>query len=664
MSPEQVRGEDLDHRSDIFSFGAVLYEMVSGKRAFKGDTSAEAMSAILRDDPPELTRATPPVHPAVDRTVRHCLEKNPLERFQSAHDLGFQLQVAAEGLFPEAETALADGSPFRTRWVLPLVIALVLIASLFPFVIARRLAKRELPAYKRLTFRSGAVGTARFSSDGRTIIYGAAWEDNPSEIFVSRVDSSDARPLGIGSSELLSISKNGELAVLLKPTWQFYVWHASGTLATVPLEGGAPREVAEHVTAADWAPDGSGLAIVKNASRLEFPIGHVLFESAGVLSHPRFSPDGNSIAFIDHPPATTIGSLVICDTKGTAKVLASGFASAGGVAWTPDGKEIWFGAVRSGTAQQLVAVSRDGKERLVTRETGSLTVHDIARDGRVLFTRDDFRTGMKALAPHSTEEHDLSWFDLSLMGAISADGELVAFSESGEAVAGKGYAYVRSIRGMPAVRLGEGRPWSISPDKKSVIVTTESVPPQLVLLPIGPGEPKRYPPIKGDTFYPTFLGDGKRIIFGVTAGDSDRMYIMTLNTGEVKPALPEGVFGTVVSPDGKYVVGSSVSDRSDKIYDLAGGPPRPIRGISERERIAAWGTPPLPLYVATRGGSVVNLFRLDPVTGQRRLWRRLMPSDPAGVRLIADLYIAPEAQAYGYSYYRLLSQLYIAEGLR
>jgi hypothetical protein len=140
---------------------------------------------------------------------------------------------------------------------------------------------------------------------------------------------------------------------------------------------------------------------------------------------------------------------------------------------------------------------------------------------------------------------------------------------------------------------------------------------------------------------------------------------MALDTGEVKPALPEGVSGVVVSPDGKYVVASSVSDPADKIYDLAGGPPRPIKGLKKGEFVEAWGTPPLPLYASAREGSVVvNLLRLDPVTGQRRVWRRLIPSDPAGVRLIADLYIAPDAQAYGYSYYRLLSQLYVAEGLR
>jgi hypothetical protein len=278
-----------------------------------------------------------------------------------------------------------------------------------------------------------------------------------------------------------------------------------------------------------------------------------------------------------------------------------------------------------------------------------------------LFTRDDFRTGMKALAPHSAEEHDLSWFDLSLMGDISADGEMVTFSESGEAVAGKAYAYVRSIRGTPAVRLGEGRPWAISPDKKWVVVTTESVPPQLGLLPIGPGEPRRYPPMKDSLDVAKFLGDGKRIMFFRQEGNSKRMYLMSLDTEEITPALAQGVFGFVVSPDGKYVAGSGPSDTADKIYDLAGGPSRTISGISGREWVVAWGAPPMPLYVAGREGPAINLFRLDPATGQRRLWRRLMPADPAGIRLVADLYIAPDAQAYGYSYYRLLSQLYVSE---
>jgi eukaryotic-like serine/threonine-protein kinase len=664
MSPEQVRGEDLDHRSDIFSFGSVLYEMLSGNRAFKGDTSVETMSAILREDPPELTRATPPVHPAVDRTIRHCLEKNPLERFQSARDLKFQLQVAAEGLFTKPEAAAMHGLAFRPMWVLPIVIALVLVASSLPFLVARLSAKPELPGYKRLTFRSGIVSTARFSSDGRTIIYGAAWEGNPNEIFVSRVGGSDARPLGIGPSELLSVSKSGELAVLLKPQSSFFMY-TIGTLATVPLEGGTPREIAEDVTSADWTPDGTGLAIVRARTKLEFPIGKVLFQSAGWLSHPRFSPDGKSIAFIDHPSfGDLVGSFVTCDLKGTAKVIAKGFDWAGGVAWAPNGKEVWLSGTRGGeTAQQIFAISRGGKERLVTRGAGSMTLHDIAHDGQVLFSRDDLRQGIKALAPDN-EERDLSWFDVSLMGAISADGEMVAFSESGEATALKVYTYVRGIRSTSAVRLGEGRPWSISPDKKWVVVTTGSFPPQLVLLPTSSGEPKRYPPMKDAISYPTFLGDGKQIIFIRSEGGSARTYLMVLDTGEVKPALPEGVIGIVVSPDGKHVVASSHSDPTDKIYDLAGGPPQPIKGITKDEYVTAWGNPPLPLYVVSHEGSGKSLFRLDPATGERRFWHSWIRSPAAGVWMNADLRVARDAQAYGYSYYSTLSQLYIADGLR
>ena len=667
MSPEQVRGQNADHRSDIFSFGAILYELLSGKRAFSGESPTDTLSAILHQDPPDLTRATPPVHPAVDHTIHHCLEKNPIERFQSAHDLAFQLQVAAEGLFPETET-LAEGSRSHHRWALPLIIVLMVVATSLPFVISGLSAKREIPVYKRLTFRSGSVSTARFSGDGRTIIYGAAWEGNPSEIFVSRVDSSEARPLGIGPSELLSASKNGELAVLLKP--QFGVWDASGTVATVPLEGGTPREIAENVTAADWSPDGSGLAIVRRSqggtSKLEFPIGKTLFQSASWLSHPRFSPDGKLIAFIDHPSyGASSGSLVTCDLNGAAKVVAKNFDSAISLAWSPNGKEIWFSGVRGPGTVVMFAISRNGRERLAARDTGWITVHDIASDGRLLLTRDDWRIGVKALAPHSTEERDLSWFDWSLMGAISNDGEMIAFSESGEAVSNsiKGYTYVRGVSGTPAVRLGEGRAWSISPDKKWVVVTTEIVSPQLVLLPIGSGEPKRYPPIKGAIFMPKFL-DLNRIIFAVETGGSERMYLLALDTAEVKPVLPEGVIGFAVSPDGKYVAASGASDPADKIYDLAGGPPRTITGLKECESVVAWGDPPLPLYVGAREGVVVNIFRLDPVSGQRRLWRRLMPSDPAGVRLVADIKIAAKAEAYGYSYYRFLSQLYTAEGLR
>jgi Tol biopolymer transport system component len=460
--------------------------------------------------------------------------------------------------------------------------------------------------------------------------------------------------------------------VLLKP--QFNPVQAFGTLAIVPLEGGTPREIAEDVTSADWAPDGSGLAIVRSrqgaTSRLEFPIGKVLFQSAGWLSHPRFSPDGKSIAFVDHPPSSNQGSLVSCDLNGAAKVIARGFvstSSAGGVAWSPRGKEVWFSGVRGPGAVAIFALSREGKERLVARGTGWMTVHDIAQDGRVLFGGDDFRVGIKALAPHSTEERDLSWSDWSLMGAISADGEMVAFAESGEAVGQKDYVYLRGIRGTPAVRLGEGRPWSISPDKKWVVTTAGDALPlagQLVLLPTGPGEPKRYPPIKEHISYPQFLGDGKRVIFGVTANGSRRVYLMALDTGEIKPALPESVIGGfAVSRDGKSVAARGASDPAGKLYDLDGGNGRPIKGLGKDESVKAWGKGPLALYVAAREGIAVSLYRLDPVTGQRRLWRRLMPSDPAGVRLVADIYIAPDAQAYGYSYYRLLSQLSVVEGL-
>jgi eukaryotic-like serine/threonine-protein kinase len=669
MSPEQVRGDHIDYRSDIFSCGAVLYEMFSGERAFQGDSGVEIMSAILCADPPELTRAF--VHPALDRTIRRCLEKERIERFQSAHDLAFQLKIASDGVFSKGEAEIAERSLHPKRMLLVLA-GLALVVALLTFLVLGLFIKTEPAAYKQLTFRTGSIGTARFSSDGRNVIYSAAWEGHPSEIFVGRADGSEARPLGIGPSELLSVSKNGELAVLLKPSFDYAL--GFGTLATVALEGGTPREIAENITSADWAPNGTGLAIVRDASRLEFPVGKVLFQSAGWLSHPRFSPDGKWIAFIDHPPGTASGSLVICDLNGVAKRLASDFSTnmvAGGVAWSRNGKEVWFSGVRGLGAVTISAVSRAGKERLAARTTVGMTIHDIASDGRVLFSGDEYRVGIKALAPHSGEERDLSWLDWSLMGAISPDGELVAFSESGEAVGGQGYVYLRDIRGTPAVRLGEGRPWAITPDKKWVIATAGEALPlagQLVMLPTGVGEPRRLLVRRNLVSRPRPFPDGKRILFNERTADGKRQaYIMSLNTGEAKPVLPPDVVGTAISPDGKYVVGFAVADQTSRIYELSTGSSGPILGLKQAERVMAWGNPPLPLYVSfDEGASSLDLFRLDPTTGQRRLWRHLSPADPAGVRMVSDIYngIAPTAQAYGYSYYRLLSQLSIAEGLR
>jgi hypothetical protein len=211
----------------------------------------------------------------------------------------------------------------------------------------------------------------------------------------------------------------------------------------MPFEGGAsPREVLEGVSFADWSPDGATMAVVRQSGplqRLEYPTGKVLYETAGWISHPRVSPDGLRVAFLDHSiPGDDNGSVVVVDRAGNKIRGGVRWATAWGLAWPPGGKEIWFTAAKSGWHRELRALSLSGKERLVARGLTSMTLHDIARNGRVLLTHDKLRFGTLALPPGGTQERDLSWLDLGLVTDISPDGRSAATNGRGPSLAEAG----------------------------------------------------------------------------------------------------------------------------------------------------------------------------------------------------------------------------------
>src|SRR5579862_2261837 len=247
MAPEQVRGKPADARSDIFAFGAILYEMLSGKRAFHGDSAADTMSAILKEDPPDLTETNRNVSPALERIVRHCLEKNPAERFQSARDVAFNLDALSDISTPSrGGVRVIPEEKSASRWVVPLVGAVLLVASwVAVYAIAHRKSV-STPVFHEITFRNGTVWEARFAPDGQTILYGAAWDGRPQEIFSTRFDSTDSRSVGLTPAQVLAISSKGEMAIAQNPR-DFVPFAQAGTLARVPLAGGAPREVLEGV---------------------------------------------------------------------------------------------------------------------------------------------------------------------------------------------------------------------------------------------------------------------------------------------------------------------------------------------------------------------------------------------------------------------------------
>ena len=606
MSPEQVKGKPADQRSDIFSFGAILHEMLSGVRAFHRDSAAETMSAILREEPPDLSATNRNIQPGLERIVRHCLEKNPEERFQSARDLAFDLEaLSGPGSDPSgraaAESLAADEASEKRRFLSSGgVVALVLLASLVAlaagYLAGRARGSTPPPKFHQLTFRRGTVWSARFGSDGKTVLYSASWDGAPTEVFVASPESPESRPLGFPGADVLAVSASGDLAMSLA-SFVSTEFTRTGTLARANATGGgAPREVLEGVDFADWAPGGQELAVVRpvagQKSRLEYPIGKTLYETRGWVGSPRVAPGGDKVAFIDHPaPADDGGFVAVVDRAGKKTTLTKPFGSAQGLAWSPDGQEIWFTAAEIGN-RSLYVVSLTGKLRAVAAVTGSLTLQDISRDGRVLLIDELRRLGLAALPPGQTKERDLSWLDWSRPSGMSRDGRTVMFYESGEG-GGAGYStYVRKIDGSPAVRLGEGQGVTLSPDGAwAVSLLHKLTNPQLVLYPTGAGQarPLSLPGLRSPAGA-RFLPDSRHLIAGADEEGHGRRHYLVDIEGAAKPRAltPENSSAIgPVSTDGTRFVASG-PDGQPRIYSIADAVTMPLHGLEPGETPLGW----------------------------------------------------------------------------
>jgi serine/threonine protein kinase len=685
MSPEQARGEELDPRTDLFSFGAVMYEMSTGKVAFGGSTSAVIFEAILNRVPTPPPQINPTLPPDLNRIIGRALEKDRDLRYQTAseiraelkrlkRDLGSSPTVVAQGTMSAtqaAETvkpaAIRKSHPIRS--IALLVCATLILGAAAGWFLRASWLPMSQPTYHQLTFRRGTIRSAHFTPNGQSVVYGASWEGSPIDLFITSPESPQSRSLNLAGAALLAISSSGEIAVSMdsRPSG---VYAQVGTLARVPLNGGSPRPVLENVQWADWSPDGNNLAIVRDVNgrnRLEFPIGKVLYETSGWISHPRVSRKGDRVAFLDHPlPGDDGGSLRVVDRSGNVKTLVADLQTIQGLAWSADGREIWFTADRLGLKRAVYAATLGGHDRLVARVPDTLSLQDIWQDGRVLLSRDTWRRELIGLVSGESKERDLSWFDYSYPSDISPDGRELLFTEAGEGGGPNYSVYQRKIDETSAVRLGDGLAISVSPDGKWVIASPPTPPAQLILLPTGPGEAKSLTHDSINHSRARWLPDGRRFVFsGKEPGHAARIYLQDSSQGKPVPISPEGIdpLVLVLSPDGQQVVGVGPDEKA-YFYPVAGGAPKAVPGIELGEQPIQWSEDGKAIYFYKPGDLPAKVYRLDLSTGHKTLWKELMPSDSAGVSRIGPILITPDGKSCFYGYHRILSDLYLVEGLQ
>ena len=683
MAPEQVRGHALDARTDLFALGTVLYEMVAGQRAFRRDTAAETMTAILREDVPDLPAPQAAQAPALDRIIRHCLEKNPVERFQSARDVAFALEAlsgtSASTTSPQSSGAVAivpAPAARSTSGILAAALAVVVVAAAAAWAMGYVHLGRALPAgaaltdltYQQVTFDEGFVFAARFARDGRTVVYSADWENQTRDVFVTSLDNPGARALGHKGADLLALAPDGALAILVDSTILGSPYGRRGTIARTSLTGGAARKELDRVGFAEFAPDGT-LAVTRRFQHrqvLEWPQGTVFVDAPGAVPSPRIAPSGQQIAYFHCDSA---GCTVRISDK-TKKILAESrpYSDWWGLAWAPGGNEVWYSVVAdtSGVRCSVYAMDLAGKERLLFTLPGAFTLHDVSADGRVLASFDQVATRLEWRESASAVPRDISWKEGGRLVDVSPDG-VVLFGETGNSAGPGGSAYLRDVEAGEPVRLSGGIPIAVTDDGRTALVSTLVKPFKLSLVPTsGLAQPLDVGEVDGFGGA-RWLTDG-RLLLTIRRSPRDKwsVFVRPAAGGPLVPLLPAGFVLTprAVSPDGNHL---AVSDETAqlRICTIPGAglaECQPLTGTVAEEIVAGWSADSRSVYVYKQYPTPIRIDRVEIATGRRELFTTLQTAD-AAVSGVIIVYVTPKGALF-YNYMRNRSVLFSISGVK
>jgi len=671
MSPEQVRGESVDHRSDIFSFGAVLYEMLAGRKAFARNTASDTQAAILRDDPPEIPANGSGSSPALQRIVQHCLEKKPGERFRNAHDLAFALQSASS---PSTESR----APVQPGGHAKLVRALVALSGLLGLILLGSFGGRWLgrgskpqPTFTQVTFRRGNVLRARFTPDGQNIVYSAAWDGRPCEIFTSRLDGSGVRAVGLPGADLMAVNGRGELLILLKPSQWTATSSFSGTLAMASLDGGTPREILARVIGADFAPDGQAIAVMYQDKDggpfyLDYPQGtRLMASSGGDPRTPRISPQGDQVAFICYTSIRTEdissrGGIAVVDRAGKRRDLATDLEITDEyLAWSRDGREIYFAGMSG-----VMAVDMKGHLRPVNADSTRPLIHDVSPQGLMLLEREIFTNS--ALVPSGSQNLDLGWQDNSSLEGFSRDGSVVLLFEAGGGPSYRNRPFLRRLDHSPPKILSPGMPLDLSPAGDFALVLTPGDKAKLQMIPTGLGALRELGLEGWDAVGGRFSMDGKYVYAAGRQGAGPTRTLKLPVDGGRGVVLPESVQNVqAISPDGKRMLCLDAKGQPG-ITSEAGEPPRSLAWTLEPgESIVAWNAAEEVLVTHPEDAAHLRVERVELATGRRTLWQRLVAPDPATTIRMQKVRVSGDGKTLGYTCARVLvSDLIVAEGLK
>ncbi len=654
MSPEQVRGDSVDTRTDFFSLGSVLYEVLAGHRAFAAGSVVESGYSVLHAEPEPLPASVPP---SVAQVVRRCLEKDSARRFQSARDLAFYLDALRSPSSASTPTLSIPSPALRRwpRWLAPLGGVVALLGATIGAFFVGRDTRLPTPSVELITTRLGLVSAARFDPIGR-VVFSAAWDGKPLELFARAPGSVEQQQLGLADSALLGISASGELAVALHPG--AFAGQVRGTLAVVPEAGGKPRELLENVAWADFSPSGE-LAVIRNVNgktQLEFPAGKVLYETSVLLRHLRVSPRGDAVAFVEGRQIKLVSS------QGQQQTLAS-VDYPTGLAWARNGTEVWFTAISANgpSGSALWATSqRARKPRLVYEGMFPMRLDDISPDGRVLLGAEDDRLETAFLPTGKQRELRLSVFD-STLAALSDDGRQVLFTSNEGPV-----VYLRQTDGSAPLKLGPGIALALSPDEKWALVQPGRER-SLSLLPTGPGSST---PVSLPGLFATgarWLHTGSGIVLNGIGLDGVRseLYMVPLDGGTPKAISDGGVIPLLleVSRDDQWVAALAPSEVLT-LYRADGGASVSLPELGKDAFPVGW-TPEGELWVQLDALREFpsHLVRYDVARHRRLEERTISLGDPTGVLSLFDMKVTPDGGALAFDYQRTLGYLFLVDGL-